>query len=414
MKFDTIIIGGGLSGLIAGLSLVNEGKKVAIVSTGQSALHFWSGSFDLLSRRPDGSDVDNPLAEMENLDPSHPYRRIGLERVALLASSLKWHLARVGVKVNGNEQKNHYRISPVGKLRPTWLTLEDYPMLDNPAEMPWKTVTLVGLKGYLDFYPQFLSLSLEKAGVKCRSKIITLPALENLRHSTTEMRAPNIARVMNGDVLGDLIYELKKISGDTDALLVPAIFGLNDVQPLEQLRYSLDVPVYCVPTIPASVPGIRTQLQMRARFQGRGGVYMLGDQVTGGTFEGDKLKSISTANLGKDALTADNYILATGSFFGHGLKALPQAIEETVFGLDVDFSEDRSTWFKSDIYADQPFMKFGVKTDDKLHAVRGGKAVNNLYAAGSILGGCNPLKDGCGAGVAIISAMHVAGMIAGK
>ena len=46
MKYDSIIIGGGISGLVCGISLLKAGQKVAIVSSGQSALHFNSGAFD--------------------------------------------------------------------------------------------------------------------------------------------------------------------------------------------------------------------------------------------------------------------------------------------------------------------------------------------------------------------------------
>ena len=66
MNFDTIIIGGGLSGLVCGLKLAKENKKCAIVSTGQSALHFSSGSFGLLGTL-NGCDVENPLEAINRL-----------------------------------------------------------------------------------------------------------------------------------------------------------------------------------------------------------------------------------------------------------------------------------------------------------------------------------------------------------
>ncbi|MGM9620222.1 MAG: FAD-binding protein, partial [Bacteroidaceae bacterium] len=48
MKFDNIIIGGGLSGLLCGIALAREGCHVAVIAAGQSTLHFSSGSFDML------------------------------------------------------------------------------------------------------------------------------------------------------------------------------------------------------------------------------------------------------------------------------------------------------------------------------------------------------------------------------
>ena len=60
MKFDTIIIGGGLSGFVSGIESVKSGRKTAIVSSGQSALHFWSGSFEFLNNE-NGSVTDSPL-----------------------------------------------------------------------------------------------------------------------------------------------------------------------------------------------------------------------------------------------------------------------------------------------------------------------------------------------------------------
>ena len=48
MKFDTVIIGGGLAGMVAGITLEKAGKKTAIISTGQNALHFFPGSFESL------------------------------------------------------------------------------------------------------------------------------------------------------------------------------------------------------------------------------------------------------------------------------------------------------------------------------------------------------------------------------
>ena len=72
MKFDNIIIGGGLSGLVAGIISQKAGKKTAIISAGQSALHFWSGSFEFLCEHGGRQVVESPLDKIGDLVESHP------------------------------------------------------------------------------------------------------------------------------------------------------------------------------------------------------------------------------------------------------------------------------------------------------------------------------------------------------
>ena len=72
MKFDTIIIGGGLSGLTCAAMLVKSGHKVGLVTAGQSTLHFNSGSFELLGCNK-GEAVEKPLEAIKQLDEGHPY-----------------------------------------------------------------------------------------------------------------------------------------------------------------------------------------------------------------------------------------------------------------------------------------------------------------------------------------------------
>ncbi|MCR5710020.1 MAG: anaerobic glycerol-3-phosphate dehydrogenase subunit B [Bacteroidales bacterium] len=364
MKFDTIIIGGGLAGLVSGISLQRAGRSTAIISTGQNALHFFSGSFESVEEAP--------------------------QRVVDL-------FAEAGIRL-------HYspgvRITPVGTFRPAALSLEDTTIFPEPHF--GRKVLIVSFNGYLDFFTSFLAEGLGKQGMACRIRSIGLPELERIEAAPAEMRSVQIARTMDR-IWEKVVQEVRILLKDEDTVILPQVFGLQDTSVPGRIRQGIPSRVVFAGTMPPSVPGIRTQMLLKRRFELLGGTYLMGDEAIEAHVHEGVVHSIVTRNLDSHFLEASNFILATGSYFSKGLKANPFKIYEPVFGLDVEYDDDRNLWYNPEFAADQPYMRYGVKTDRQLHAMRDGKAMQNLYAIGSILGGTRP-ELGSAAGRALRSA----------
>ena len=108
---------------------------------------------------------------------------------------------------------------------------------------------------------------------------------------------------------------------------------------------------------------------------------------------------------------ADNFVLATGNFMTHGLTSDRHGVYEAALGLDVDYLADRKEWTKSNIFQDQPYMTFGVATDENLRAKKDGKVIENVYATGSVLSGFNGIKEGSATGISVVTGLYAAHQI---
>lgn len=413
MKYDTIIIGGGMGGLITGINLLRKGQKVAVISAGQSALHFNSGSFGLYGHH-DGKDVvDNPLDFIATLHDSHPYSKVGIDNIRRYVPQVQPLFDEAGISLHGDEKRNHYRLTPIGMFKPAWLSMEGYATVSDSRSLPWGKTLLVNIQGYLDFYPQFIARGLEKAGIETVSRSFTLDSLQHLRKSATEMRATNMARVLDGKVLLDVAHHINRFVDETGAttVIMPAVVGLFDESPVKLLREQVKVPLHMVSTIPMSVGGMRAQMKLRTWFHSHGGTYLLGDTVTRGSISGGRVKEIHTANLSDMPLTADNYVIASGSFLSHGLEANPDQVFEPIFGLDVVADADRPEWCVPDLYKEQNFEHYGIVTDESLRASYKGEPIGNLFAVGAVIGGCNALKEESGAGITLMTSFKVSEQI---
>ena len=415
MRFDTVIIGGGLAGMVCGIRLAEQGRRCAIVSQGQSAIHFSSGSFDLLGALPDGTAVEDPMAgiaELERVAAGHPYAVMGHEACGEYAAMAPDLLRRAGIPVTGDCRRNHYRISPMGGVRPTWLTIDGYMTAESRGRLPFGKVCIVNVEGFLDFYPEFIAEEFRKHGVECSFGGVNLPDLEAIRKNPSEMRSANIARVFDHEKNLEALAALVRGFGmGCDAVILPAIIGLNRNDSLEVLQAKAGVPIRLLPTLPPSIPGIRAQQALQRRFRALGGEYFLGDTVLSADIESGRVGRIFTANHGDIPLEADNFVLATGSFFSKGLVATPDRIVEPVFGADTVYDADRSLWYTLRFFDRHNYQAYGVKTDGGLRAVKDGAPIENLYCAGAGLAGFHPVQEGCGAGVSMLSALYVADKI---
>jgi glycerol-3-phosphate dehydrogenase subunit B len=153
---------------------------------------------------------------------------------------------------------------------------------------------------------------------------------------------------------------------------------------------------------------------LRTWFHQHGGKYLLGDSVTRGTITNGKVKNVYTTNLTDMPLEADNFVLASGSFLSHGMQANFEKVFEPIFDLDIVADANRADWCNANLYNEQKFESYGVATDESLRVSSKGTTIDNLFAAGAVIGGCNALKEESGAGVTLMTAFKVADQILKK
>lgn len=418
MKFDTVIIGGGLSGLVCGIRLSQKGQRCVIISSGQSALQFSSGSFDLLNALPNGEEVKSPLSAVSKLieqSPSHPYAQLGADNFKRLAREAESFFSDISIHMRGDANENHYRITPMGILKPAWLTLSDFAVSSSDQVLPWKSVSIYNVSGFLDFYPQFIADEFARKGTVCEIHTFDLPDLDYLRRNPSELRSPNIARTLDKEAnIEQLIHILKQNSVHSEAIVLPAVIGLHDSEKLTHIQNAVGKPIRLIPTMPPSAAGIRTQKLLHDYFIKTGGVYMLGDTVHKAELEGNKVLRLYSYNHGDIPFTAENFVLATGSYFSQGLIAEPDRVYEPVFDLDVSYLADRQQWYDEQMFNPQQFHEFGVVTNQSFNGIYKGSPIDNLYVSGAIMGGFNPIKEGSGGGVSILSALAIANSILNK
>ena len=403
---DTIVIGAGLAGLTAAIRLAQAGQEVTLVTFGIGGIQLGQGTIDILGYTGADQVVRRPVDELPSFveaHPGHPYSCLAPSQISGAVAWLAGLLPDLLVAPDGN---NHLVPTALGAMRPTYL-VQPSCVWPDPA-----SVAVVGPRQIKDFYPELAAENLKTtAHVLAVGYHIDLPA----RHGEVESSPVHYAMALeNPEFLDRFIEAIDNQIQDEEAVVVPGILGLHDMDVHRRLTQALNRPVVEALLPPPSVPGMRINQALTRIAESLSIRIVLGSKVTGFEARDGRIASVIVHQAGHDqSEEALNVVYAPGGFES-GALAMDSygTITETLFGLDL-VGADRDDLITGDYWADQQLFAVGVKTDETMRPLTasGAPAYENLYTVGGILAGAVRWTEKSGDGIAVASGVQAADAI---
>jgi glycerol-3-phosphate dehydrogenase subunit B len=391
---DTVVVGAGLAGLTAALRLAEDGLSVLVLAKGVGSIQLSSGTVDVLGYAPDR--VESPadaLPDFVAAHPEHPYARVGVEAIA---ASLEWLAARTGY--TGGVQENVLLPTALGVPKPTALLPASMRAGDLRGGGPF---VFVGFSALKDFYPRLVADNLGRVGIAARAVAIA-PHVDGEGDPGTL----GYARRFDGPAFRDaVVRELEPLLEPGETVGFPAVLGVQDAGAvLHELEQRLGRPVFEVPTLPPSVPGLRLNSLLRLLLRDAGGRVVVGDTVVGAELDGGRVEALLVETAARvKRIAAGTVVLASGGFSAGGLAMDSHGVvRETVLDLPVAGVPDTPR-FDPDYHAEHPLSRAGVAVDDAFRPVDadGRVVAENVRVAGATLGGAVPWREKSGDGISL-------------
>jgi len=405
----TIVIGAGLAGLVAANRLAAGGAQVTLLSKGIGGLQLGQGTIDVLGYTPER--VTNPIRSVQALTGTHPYARIGAERVLAGLAYLKELLPDLLV---GDPEANYQLPTAVGAIRPTCLA---QPSMVAGNLSSGERVVIVGLRQLKDFHPQLVAANLVRTDLpgggraKVRHVLVDFPVREEVDSS-----ALTYARALDDAATRERFARAVIAHLETDEIVgLPAVLGVRDPQAWRHVAEKLGHPVFEIPLPPPSVPGIRLNEALTAKAKAAGVRFVQGTRTVSFRASGGKVDAVTIAvePAGRE-FTADAFVLAAGGFESGALDMDSHGtVRETLFGLPLE-GADAVPLLHGDYWGgEQPLFNVGVAVGKDLKPLdaSGAPVYANLWAAGGIIAGSAGWAEKSGDGIAVASAIGAADSI---
>jgi glycerol-3-phosphate dehydrogenase subunit B len=399
---DVIVIGAGVAGLTAALRVAESGARVLVLAKGIGSTHLAPGTIDV-ARRP-----------VTDFTAPHPYAVIGTDGLGAAAT---WFCEKVAAgplapyHYVGTPDENLLLPTAVGAAKPSALVPVTMAGGDLRAGGP---VLIAGFRALKDFHPALAADNLNAGGlVRARSAELDLgsPGRVDLNALALARRFDDPA--FRREVAAQLVGRLAA----SERVGFPAVLGIRDPHGAwSELEHGLGRPVFEIPTLPPSVPGMRLFATLREALHRVRARLILNNVVVGPVVENGGLAGVRVrVGLRETVYRAQHFVLATGGFASGGIELDSSwTAHERALGLPVaGVPAPGEPRFSERYLDDHPLARAGVAIDSALRPVGdGGEPIYpNVRVAGASLAGAQPWREGCGDGLSLLSGYRAAELI---
>lgn len=423
---DVVVVGAGLAGLTAGIALADAGARVELVARGHAATHWSPGGIDCAAL----PGMDSVAAGVERLaaTPRHPYAILRGDVRASVAF-LRDVVGAEGLAYRGDLDEPLRTVpTAIGGTRRVGIVPEG----QGNAREPWspdERLIVCGIEGFKDFWPTSIAASLARPGVwaaggrapaRVDAVTVALPGQDARRN----VNALELARAFEEpawrrEAFGLIARAVSAGGGGSGParIALPAVLGLADHAAV--LRDATDVlpfPVFEVPLVPPSIPGLRLYRALRAAFLLRGGRMSIGEPVLRMDGDGPRVTAvILSAAVRERRIRTGAVVLATGGIAGGGLIGLADGrVVEPIMDLPVE-APPVEQWLSDEPFdpAGHPLERAGIRTDADLRPLDASGTVRfeNVAVVGALLAGQRAVAERCGDGVSIASGWRAAAVL---
>jgi glycerol-3-phosphate dehydrogenase subunit B len=403
-RYDTIVIGAGISGLMAAIGRAERGERVLLLAKGHGTTHWASGCVDVLDAGEDPLAAAGRLAAER---PDHPYALAGLEALEQGLARLRAACEAAGYPLVGSPSRTLLLPTAMGALRPTALVPATMAAGESRQLADGRPTLIAGLREVRDFFPPLIAANLRAQGYKADDVYLDLPP-----DSRRKEFGPMIfARLFENEgfraAIGSQLAEQVRRGGYA-RIGMPAVLGLRKASAVvRDLQARAGALIFEITTLPTSVPGARIFHALEDELVRLGGRVQIGSFVQRCEAEGESLTAVfSEAAAREQRHRAKRWVLATGGVAGGGIRAFHTGeLRETALGLPLQAPNGSADWFAPRFLDEGGHAVFraGVAVDAQLRPVdAAGRVVYaNVAVAGSALAGFDPIREGCLEGAAV-------------